>query len=127
VSILRRPENFTAAIVLDLASALEEPELFDLARNEFLAVDIALPVVEVADDQGQYCLHAGEYHLEPNMPFEEYWRPVDGWKNSPHHRRGVEIFYPERVGTEWDQLAISCVLRDRYFVKGWRRLLGLTA
>jgi hypothetical protein len=126
VSILRRPESFTAAIVLDLTSVLEEPELFDLARNEFLAVDIALPVVEVADDQGQYCLHTGEYHLEPNMPFEEHWRPVDGWKNSPHHRRGVEIFYPERVGAEWDQLAISCVLRDRYFVKGWRRLLGLT-
>jgi hypothetical protein len=127
VTISRRPESFAAAVILDLTSVLEEPELFDLARNEFLAVDIVLPVVEVADDQGQYCLHAGEYHLEPNMPFEEYWRPVDGWKNSPHHRRGVETFYPERVGAEWDQLAISCVLRDRYFVKGWRRLLGLTA
>jgi len=127
VAISRRPESFNATIVLDLTSVLEEPELFDLARNEFLAADIFLPVVEVGDDQGQYCLHIGEHHLEPNMPFEEYWRPVDGWKNSPHHRRGSETFYPERVGFEWDQLAISCVLRDRYFVKGWRRLLGLTA
>ncbi|HUO13449.1 MAG TPA: hypothetical protein VMX38_00560 [Verrucomicrobiae bacterium] len=127
LSIPRRPDSFTAAIVLDLTSVLEDPELFDLARNEFLAVNIVLPVVEVGDDQGQYCLHAGGCHLEPNMPFEEYWRPVDGWKSSPHHRRGVETFYPERVGPEWDQLAISCVLRDRYFVKGWRRLLGLAA
>jgi hypothetical protein len=61
------------------------------------------------------------------MPFEECWQPVDGWKNSPHHRRGVDTFYPERVAPEWNQLAISCVLRDRYFVKGWRRLLGLAA
>lgn len=127
VTVSRRPESFAAAMVLDLTSVLEEPELFDLARNEFLAVNIVLPVVEVGDDRGQYCFHLGEYHLEPNMPFEEYWRPVDGWKNSPHHRRGVETFYPGRVGSEWDQLAISCVLRDRYFVKGWRRLLGRTA
>lgn len=71
----------------------------------------------------------GEFadRLEPNMPFEEYWRPVDGSKNSPHHRRGVKTFYPERSGSERDQLAISCVLRDRNFVKGWRRLLGLAA
>ena len=125
VALTRRPESYSAAIVLDLTSVLEESELFDLARNEFLAVDIVLPVIEVGDDQGQYCLHAGEYHMEPNMPFEEHWRPVDGWKNSPHHRRGNETLYPERVGYEWDELSISCVLRDRYFVKGWRRLLGL--
>jgi hypothetical protein len=123
----RRPESYAAAVLLDLASVLEEPELFELARNEFLAVDVALPVVEVADDQGQYCLHAGSYRLEPNMPFEEYWRPVDGWKTSPHHLRGMDNLYPERVGYPWDQLAISSVLRDRYLVKAWRRLLGLTA
>jgi hypothetical protein len=127
VSVSRRPESLAASIILDLTSVLEEAELFELARNEFSAVNIVLPVVEVADDQGQYCVHTGEYHLEPNMPFEEYWRPVDVWKNSPHHRRGVENFYPERIGPEWDQLAISCILRDRYFIKGWRRLLGLTA
>ncbi|HEX4029125.1 MAG TPA: hypothetical protein VHX20_02115 [Terracidiphilus sp.] len=127
VAISRRSESFNASIVLDLTCVLEEPELFELARNEFLAVDIFLPVIEMDDDQGQYCLHVGDYRFEPNMPFEEYWRPIDGWKNSPHHRRGNETLYPERVGYEWDQLAISCVLRDRYFVKGWRRLLGRSA
>jgi hypothetical protein len=127
VEVSRRPESFSAAIILELACVLGDHELFELARNEFMAVDIFLPVIEAGDDQSQYCLHTGNYHLEPNMPFEEYWRPVDGWKNSPHHRRGNDTFYPERAGYEWDQLAISCVLRDRYFVKGWRRLLGLTA
>jgi len=127
VAVSRRPESYSAVVILELACVLEDHEFFELARNEFMAVGIFLPVIEAGDDQSQYCLHAGDYRLEPNMPFEEYWRPVEGWKSSPHHRRGSETFYPERAGFEWDQLAISCVLRDRYFIKGWRRLLGLTA
>jgi hypothetical protein len=127
VALSRRPESYSAVIVLELTCVLEDHDLFELARNEFLAVDVFLPVIEAGDDQSQYCLDVSGYHLEPNMPFEEDWQPVDGWKNSPHHRRGNETLYPERIGYEWDQLAISCVLRDRYFVKGWRRLLGLTA
>jgi hypothetical protein len=37
----RRPENL-ASTILDLASVLEEADLLDVARNEFLAVDIVL-------------------------------------------------------------------------------------
>jgi hypothetical protein len=127
VALSRRPESYSAVIVLELTCALEDPELFELARNEFMAAEVFLPVIEAGDDQSQYCLDVSGYHLEPTMPFEECWSPIDGWKNSPHHRRGNDTFYPERIGYEWDQLAISCVLRDRYFVKGWRRLLGLAA
>ena len=124
VILRRRAESYLACTILDLASVLEERELYDLARNEFLAVDIVLPVIETNDDQGQYCLHIGPHRFEPNMVYEEYWNPMDGWKNAPHHHRGADAFYPERVGSPWNQLAISCVLRDRRFVKSWRRILG---
>ncbi|MGC2162701.1 MAG: hypothetical protein WA634_12380 [Silvibacterium sp.] len=124
ISLRQRSESYLAVTVLELASVLEVPELYDLARNEFLAVDIVLPVIETEDDQGQYCLHTGEHRFEPNMPFEEYWQGADGWKNAPHHHRGTDIYYPEKVGSPWDQLALSCVLRDRNFVKSWRRILG---
>jgi hypothetical protein len=50
----------------------EDADLYDLARNEFLAVDIVLPVIETDDDQGQYCLHTGQHRFEPNMPYQEY-------------------------------------------------------
>ena len=56
------------------------------------------------------------------MPFEESWRPSEGWKVAPHHHRGADSFYAERLGEPWDQLAISCVMRDRHFVKNWRRI-----
>ncbi len=78
ISLRRRSESYLAVAVLDLASVLEEAELYDLARNEFLAVDVVLPVIEMGDDQGQYCLHTGEHRFEPNMPFAEYWKGAGG-------------------------------------------------
>jgi hypothetical protein len=65
----RRPESYIASTILDLASVSEDADLYDLARNEFLAVDIVLPVIETDDDQGQYCLHTGQHRFEPNMPY----------------------------------------------------------
>jgi hypothetical protein len=123
IELKHRNESLAASMVLDLACVLELEELYNTARNEFLAVDIVLPVIETNDDQSQYCLHGGSYTYEPNMPYEEYWKPVEGWRNAPHHSRGVDVYRTESVGTPWDQLAMSCVLRDRFFVRGWRRLL----
>ncbi len=108
----------------DLAAVFEMGNLYDIARNEFLAVDIVLPVVEVDDDQRQYCLHVGRGRYEPNMPYDEHWHPKDGWKSAPHHTRGVEIFFAESAATPWASLAMSCVLRDRFFPKSWRRVVG---
>lgn len=118
----RRSESYIATQLLDLCSVLEEHELFNLARNEFLAVDIYLPVLEVDDSPAQYCIDSDGQRYEPNVPYEEHWNPTEGWKVAPHHKRGVDIFYPESTGDMWDQLAISCVVRDRHFVKNWRRL-----
>jgi hypothetical protein len=117
-----RSESYIATQLLDLCAVLQESELFDLARNEFLAVDICLPVLEVDDTPAQYSINTNGHHYEPNMPYAESWRPSEGWNVAPHHRRGADLFYPERVGEPWDQLAISCVLRDRHFVKNWRRI-----
>ncbi len=120
----RRPECYIASTILDLASVLEEADLYDLARNEFLAVDIALPVIETDDDQGQYCIHAGQHRFEPNMPYQEYWEPTCSWRHAPHHQREAEDRYPQRVAGAWNQLALSCVLRDRHFLKSWRGVIG---
>jgi hypothetical protein len=118
----RRSESYTATQLLDLCSVLEEQELFNLARNEFLAVEIYLPVLEVDDSPAQYSINSDGQRFEPNMPYEELWNPSEGWKVAPHHKRGPDHYYPESAGEMWDQLAISCVVRDRHFVKNWRRL-----
>lgn len=124
VALQRRSESYTAALLLDLASVLEDGELYNAARNEFLAVDVVLPILEVSDDLGQYGRHLGLSHFEPNMPYDDYWTPQENWKSAPHHKRGAPMRYPERVGSPWDQIALSSVLRDRHFVYNWRRILG---
>jgi hypothetical protein len=119
----RRSESYNATQLLDLCAVLEDRELFDLARNEFLAVDISLPVLEMDDSLAQYSINSVGQRFEPNMPYEEFWHPSDSWKVAPHHKRGPEFFYPEFAGDAWDQIAISCVVRDRHFVQSWRRLV----
>jgi hypothetical protein len=123
VALQRRSESYTASLILDLASVLEDGELYNAARNEFLAVDVFLPILEVSDDLGQYGRHLGQSHFEPNMPYDDYWIPQENWKSAPHHKRGAPLRYPERIGSPWDQIALSSVLRDRHFVYNWRRIL----
>jgi hypothetical protein len=119
----RRPESYVVTQILDLCSVLENKELFDLAMNEFLAVNICLPVLEVGDGLEQYPINSSGQCYEPNLPYQQHFKPIDGWKTAPHHGRGPDYNYPESMGAAWDQLAISCVVRDRHFVKSWRRLI----
>jgi hypothetical protein len=123
----RRSESYVGSTILDLASVLEEAQIYDVARNEFLAVDIVLPVIETDDDLGQYCLNAGKHRFEPNMAYQDYWQPASSWMHAPHHQREVQNRYPQRIDGAWSQLAISCVIRDRNFVKSWRSLIGKSA
>jgi hypothetical protein len=32
--------------------------------------------------KASYCQHVGTFRFEPNMPYEEYWMPVNGPKKS---------------------------------------------
>lgn len=123
VGVGHRVESYLATQLLDLCSVIEDQELFDLARNEFLAVGISLPVLEVDDSPAQYSINSVGQRYEANMPYEEVWSPTEGWKVAPHHRREPDCFYPESMGEPWDQIAIGCVVRDRHFVKSWRRLV----
>jgi hypothetical protein len=124
IKLVRRPESYTATQILDLCSVLQEGEMYDLARNEFLAVGICLPILEVDDAPAQYCVHSAGQRFESNTPYEEQWRPLHEWKVAPHHKRGPECHYPEAIGGPWNQIAISCAIRDRHFVKSWRRLVS---
>jgi len=115
-AIHRRSESYVATVVLDLAAMLRIQAVYELARNDFLAVGAMPPVVEVGDTPSQYALHADGLSFEPNMQYEHAWAPRDGWKVAPHHDRAPSACYLEQVGRAWDHLAVSAVLRDRHFL-----------
>lgn len=106
----RRLESYTSTVVLDLAAVLELGDIYELARNEFLAVRALPGVLEVGHTTGQYVIDAGDIRFEPNMPYKDKWEPEDEWKVAPHHLREPSSLYLERVGRACDLLRISCVL-----------------
>jgi hypothetical protein len=122
VKLQRRSESLISTVVLDLAAILKLTDLFKLARNEFLAVDAMSCVVETRDSAGQYMEGSNDTSYEPNMLYDDKGSPKDGWKVAPHHHRAPDSYYLNRIGRLWDHLAISSVLRDRYYLTTCRML-----
>lgn len=120
VNVERRMESYVATVVLDLAALLEMGDVFELARNDFLAVAAHPCVVEVKDTEGQYVIDSADLTFEANMSYAETWTPQDEWKVAPHHTRGPSSYYLQQIRRPWDHLAISSVLRDRHFVSTCR-------
>jgi hypothetical protein len=123
VEIERRTESYIATVVLDLAATLEMGDLFNVARNEFLAVNAHLPVIEVPDTTAQYILGGQAASFTANMEYADSWTPIDRWKVAPHHVRAVTDYYLQRIGRWWDLLAVSAVVRDRHFLETCRHFL----
>jgi len=124
IQISRRPESYLATVVLDLAAVLGLGELFNTARNEFLAVDLVPTLIESPDTTAQYTLESGELSFTPNVEYAESWEPKDGWKVAPHHERARSDYYLQRLARYWDHLALSSVLRDRHDLETTRHFLS---
>jgi len=121
VDVPRRLESYIATIVLDLTALFEIGDVYELARNDFLAVRALPSVLEVADTAGQYVVEAVDLRSESNMPYKDKWEPDSEWKVAPHHFRGPSSLYLERIGKTWDLIAVISVLRDPHFVPCLRR------
>ena len=123
IEIERRAESYIAAVVLDLAAILEMGDLFNVARNEFLAVDMFPIVIEVPDTPAQYTLDGEGICYTSNVEYAGSWVPVEGWKVAPHHVRAKSGYYLQRNSRWWDHLVLSTVLRDRHFLETCRHFL----
>ena len=73
-------------------------KLFELAMNDFLAIHVMLPFIEVGDTSSQYSFSGEDIRYEPNVQYAETWTPIDGWKIASHHIRGPAAYYLERIG-----------------------------
>ena len=123
IKLDRRAESYIATVVLDLAAILQLGDVFDLARNDFLAVGLFPSVIEAPDSEAQYILHSNDLAFTANMEYEESWPADAGWKVAPHHQRAKTDYYLQRIGRHWDHLALSSVLRDRHFPETCRHFL----
>jgi hypothetical protein len=117
----KRSDSFLASVLLDLASSLEMPDVYDGLINEIMAVGIYPNVVEANGSTGFYQDNLGDVFVEPWVQYDGRYSEYEGWESSEPHRNLTPTFL-ERAGRPWDLIALSSVLRDRWFPLAWRIL-----
>jgi len=122
IELTKRNESLVAAVVLDLATAAEFGDTYDLARNDFLAANAYPQVFHVADEVDQYLVD-GSFSNEINPPYADGWGSRTGSTTAPHQDVADEPVYLLRIGRPWDLLAIQSVIRNRYFFEVLRSYL----
>jgi hypothetical protein len=122
IQVQPRDESYIATVVLDLAALMQFGEVFETARNEFQATGVIPELIHVQDTPGQYLRAASDIAREVNPPYDEGWRPSEGWRAAPHHIAS-ESLYLDRIERPWDLIAIGSVLRDRHFLIAMHNML----
>jgi hypothetical protein len=124
VPVQGNPDSFLASVLLDLSSALELETVYDSVINDVLAVRICPSVVEADEGPGFYQDNFGDVFIEPWVIYDGHYNDEPGWQSSGPHRRSSDP-YLLRIGRPWDLMALSSVLRDRWYPRAWRALVNL--
>jgi hypothetical protein len=122
----QRRHSYLAAVILDLAAALGDAELYDLAYNEISALDIRPFVAIPNDDVSQYMCtgHGIDVPLNTSPNYAEYFSEGSEWRMASHHDDEIARYFLGRLNRLWDHLTLSLVTRDRHWVAGLRALLN---
>jgi hypothetical protein len=123
VAVEPRRTSVIATAVLDLVSVFERGDLYEMAINEFLAVEVLPDVVEVGDDLDQTMREGDTVTRQVNWAHDESWAPSDGWKTAAHHRRSPDP-YALAATHPWEHLVLVTVLRDRMFATTQRLIVA---
>ena len=112
------------AIILDLAAALEMDSTYDSLVNDVMAVRIFPCEVEAEVGTGFYQENMGDVFVEPWIRYDGSYSEQPRWQCSGPQRRAA---LPHLMTLErpWDLLALSSVLRDRWFPSAWRSSVNL--
>jgi len=117
----KRRESYLAAVILDLASILELGDVYDDARNDFLAVKLIPELLHVANTVGQYHVDGDDLEHEANPPYRDSWDGVVDGVTAPHLNPATPLWL-ERHGRAWEQIAVYTMLRNRHEPSLVRRL-----
>jgi hypothetical protein len=125
VEVSARRQSYLAAVMLDVAALLEDEELYNLAYNEVVALDIRPFLAIPRDDVSQYMTtgHGIDVPMNTSPNYAEYYADGSAWRMAAHHDDDTGRYYLGRIGRLWDHLSLSTVTRDRHWVAGIRVLL----
>ena len=111
VNAAKRRQSYLATVILDTALACDLEDCYELALNEFAAVDARPYAPAPNDDEAQYRVEDVDV---PTDVSPHYTASGTSWRRTREHERPVSFLYLGRLGRYWDLLAVSAVLRDRH-------------
>lgn len=120
--VARRKDSYLAAAMLDLLAVLRFPRAYADASGGVRAAGIHPCAVVSSDTPLQYVLEGSQLGVHSNIRYTAQL-PDSASDAGAHLAEAIKPRYLETVGRDWDQLAVSAVLRDRYFPSAWRSYL----
>lgn len=114
VQRLGRRESYLASVLLDLAAALGQEQLYNDIHNDILAVG-SVPFVTLADTREARYTRFGDGMRRLMPTYLEEW-PEDGSAVAEHHVVSEAQLGPKSARV-WDELAVQAVLRDRHDIE----------
>lgn len=128
VELAKRRSSLVAAVVLDLACVLELTDVFNDARNDFLAVEIAIDLRHPPEGREAWLRGGHGLRQELNPPYVEHADDLArDWRTAPHQRADPSELWVVRSGLGWEALAVWCLLCDRYSVLVLREIGSASA
>ncbi len=120
--VARRKDSYLAAALLDLLAVLRFPGAYADASGSVRAAGIHPCAVVSSDTPLQYVLEGSQLGVHSNIRYTAQL-PDPSSGAGAHLAEATKPRHLETVGRNWDHLAVSAVLRDRYFPSAWRSYL----
>jgi hypothetical protein len=113
------PSSFLATTLIDLAAFLGNKQLFDDIVNDLIAAHIVAEYWQPQDSLGSCRVEGSDVVTYPSVELRESARtPLSDYAEhittEPDNFKFVNAFGAESI------VALSCLLRDRYFPKVWQ-------
>ncbi len=124
IKVERNRCSFLATILADLAAFMGEKELYADLVNDFEACDIVYNYWQFPNTAAIFTVDNGECTNYPNIPHQDALNEVDKFDYAEHIKHEPDSFTICSKAGARSLILLSLLLKDRYFPKMWRSVLG---
>lgn len=119
IEVKRTAASFLACALMDSACFLQDADLFLGLRHDIIGAGIAPNYYQVQDTRGQFVFDAADVVRMPNIEFAATLLPFEEFRYGEHLDGEPRAFLLQPSVPNGVYLAVSLLLRDRYFPTTW--------
>jgi hypothetical protein len=116
--------SFLATILTDLAAFIGDKEFYADVVNDFEACEIVYNYWQFPDTKAIFTIDTEECRNYPNIPHQPSMESFDDFEYAEHIKHEPDSFKISQKAGLHGFLFLSILLRDRYFPKMWKPIIG---